>query len=79
MKTIRQPSSNFWSTVVKVVIFCLALYLAFLILRPVLSFLLGIGFWVLKVLVFVTVALLVVHLFLRLIFNIDLLGIILKK
>lgn len=76
MRTRRQPSSNFWSTLVRILIFVIALYVAYLILRPLLTVLLGIGFWVIKILVFITVALLVVHLFLKLIFEIDLIQIV---
>lgn len=72
MGTSRQPSYSFWYTLAKILIFLVALYLAYLILRPLLSVLLGIGFWVIKVLVSLTVAFLIVHLFLKLIFDIDL-------
>jgi len=60
-------------TFLKVLIFLLAIYVAFLILRPLLIILLGISFWIIKILVFLAVAILVIHLFLRLIFGINLL------
>ncbi len=75
----RQSTNNVWTTIVKILLFVLALYLAYVILRPLLSILLGIGFWVVKVIVFVTVALIVIHLFLKIIFQVDLFQIILGK
>jgi len=72
MNTKGQSSPSIWSTIFKVLIFILALYLAYLILRPLLSLLLGIGFWFIKVIVFIAVAFIVIHLFLKIIFHIDL-------
>lgn len=76
MNTKRQPSSNIWLTLAKILLFVLALYLAFIILKPLLNFLLGISFWLIKVIVFITTAFLIIHLFLKLIFDIDLFQII---
>ena len=75
MSTRRQVSNGFWSTLAKILIFIIALYIAYFILKPLLSVLLGVGFWVIKIIVFLTVALLV-HLFLKIIFEIDLLRLV---
>ena len=72
MSTTNQSSRSILSVIIRIFIFLIALYLAYIILRPLLSVLLGIGFWVIKVFVFIAVALLVIHLFLKLIFRIDL-------
>jgi len=76
MSTKRQSSNSIWSTLVRILIFIIALYLAYIILKPLLSLLLGIGFWLIKILVFIAAAFLVVHLFLKLIFQVDLLQIV---
>lgn len=76
MSKRRQSTNNVWTTVIKILLFILALYLAYVILRPLLSILLGIGFWVVKVMVFLTAALIVIHLFLKMIFQVDLFQII---
>lgn len=72
MSTVNQSSRSILSVIVRIFVFLLALYLAYIILRPLLSILLGIGFWVIKVFVFIAVALLVIHLFLKLLFGVDL-------
>lgn len=72
MSNVNQSSRSILSVIVRIFVFLLALYLAYIILRPLLSILLGIGFWVIKVFVFIAVALLVIHLFLKLLFGVDL-------
>jgi len=67
-----RPKSSIWVTALKVIIFLAALYVAYLLLKPLLSVLLGISFWIIKAVVFIAVAVLVIHLFLRIIFGIDL-------
>lgn len=62
--------------IAKIIIFLLALYLAYLILRPLLSVLLGISFWIIKLVIFLAAGFLVIHLFLKLIFDIDLIQMI---
>lgn len=57
--------------ILKVIAFILGLYLAYIILLPLLNFLLGIGFWIFKILIYIGAALLVFHLLFKLIFGID--------
>ena len=79
MNTRRAGIRNLWLTLAKIFIFLIALYFAYLILRPLLSILLGVGFLVIKVIVFLTVTLLVIHLFLHLIFGISMLTIVFRR
>lgn len=65
-------NDSIWIILLKVLVFLLALYLAYLILRPVLAVLLSFSFWIIKLVIFMAVGFLVVHLFLKLIFDIDL-------
>ena len=68
----KSKDNNFWMNIAKILIFLIALYLAYLILRPLLAVLLGVSFWIIKLVVFLAVGFLVIHLFLKLIFEIDL-------
>ncbi|MFA6808472.1 MAG: hypothetical protein WCR27_05715 [Eubacteriales bacterium] len=79
MNTKRHPSSNIWLTLGKIVIFLLALYLAYLVLRPLLGLLLNLSFWLIKVIIFITVGFIVVHLFAKIIFDIDLFKLIIGR
>lgn len=73
----KAPNNNgIWINLAKIFIFIVALYLAYLIIRPLLSVLLGIGFWIIKLAIILTVGFLVIHLFLKLIFGIDLIHMI---
>jgi hypothetical protein len=76
MSTKSKLSNSFWSTLVKILIFFIALYVAYFVLKPLLNVLLGVGFWVIKIIVFLTVTVLVVHFFLKIIFEIDLLRLV---
>lgn len=73
MNTKNRSSNPILITIAKVVIFALCICLAYLILRPLLGIILGISFWIIRVVVIVAVALLVLVLLLRLIFKIDIL------
>ncbi|KUO67014.1 MAG: hypothetical protein APF84_17640 [Gracilibacter sp. BRH_c7a] len=68
--------NNIWLNIAKILFFLVALYLAYLILRPLLTVLLGISFWIIKFVIFIAVGFLVIHLFLKLIFAIDLIHMI---
>ena len=72
MATSGQPNRSILSNIIKVLIFIAAVYIAYKILKPLLIVLLGISFWIVKVVVFVAVAIIIIHLFLKLIFGIDL-------
>ena len=72
MTTSRKSTQSILSLIIKLVLFIAALYVSYRILKPLLSIILGISFWVIKLLVFIAVGLLIVHLFLKLIFGIDL-------
>lgn len=72
MTTSRKSTPSILSLIIKLVLFIAALYVSYRILKPLLSIILGISFWVIKLLVFIAVALLIVHLFLKIIFGIDL-------
>ncbi|NLL52538.1 MAG: hypothetical protein GX248_07540 [Peptococcaceae bacterium] len=72
MTTSRKSTPSILSLIIKLVLFIAALYVSYRILKPLLSIILGISFWVIKLLVFIAVGLLIVHLFLKLIFGIDL-------
>lgn len=73
MSPTNKTSHPIWSTLLRFFVFIVALYLAYLILKPLLTILLGIGFWVIKFIVFIAVTVLVIHIFLKLIFKVDLL------
>ena len=66
MTTSRKSTQSILSLIIKLVLFIAALYVSYRILKPLLSIILGISFWVIKLLVFIAVALLIVHLFLNL-------------
>lgn len=72
MSKKNQSSNQILLTIAKIVIFALCISLAYLVLKPVLAIILGIGFWVIRVVVIIAVCLLVLHLLLRLIFKVDL-------
>lgn len=76
MAAKNKKSNTILVNIAKIIIFLLALYLAYLILRPLLSVLLGISFWIIKLIIFLVVGFLVIHLFLKIIFNIDLIQMI---
>ncbi|NLI93652.1 MAG: hypothetical protein GX434_16110 [Peptococcaceae bacterium] len=76
MNTRRQPATNIWTLILKIIVFIVALYLAFIILKPLLTFLLGIGFWLIKVIVFIAATFFVIHFSLKLIFQFDLIHMI---
>ena len=76
MAAKNKKSNTIWVNIAKIIIFVLALYLAYLILRPLLSVLLGISFWIIKLVIFLAVGFLVIHLFLKIIFDIDLIQMI---
>jgi hypothetical protein len=76
MSNKQQPSSSIWTTLFKVLIFIIALYVAFIILRPLLALLLGISFWLIKLIVFIAAAFFVIHFALKIIFQIDLIRMI---
>jgi len=69
---MNKSQSNLLRTAAKIILFILALYLAYILLKPLLNFLLGISFWLIKIVVFLFAAFLVIHFFLKIIFNIDL-------
>lgn len=75
----HQSSDNIWLILIKILILVFALYIAFLVLRPLLNVLLGLSFWLIKILVFITVAFFVIHLFLKLLFGIDLINLLLGQ
>jgi len=72
----NRTSGTIWLTLAKILIFFIALFLAYLILKPLLSVLLSLGFWVFKVIVFIGAGLIIIHLFLKIIFDIDLIYLI---
>jgi|GEM_PF-2052905 len=76
MSTKSPSSKNILWIIAKILIFILCIYLAYLVLKPLLGIILSIGFWIIKVAVVVFISLLVLHLLLRIIFKIDLLEII---
>jgi len=69
---MNKSQTNLWWIAAKVVLFILALYLSYIILRPLLNVLIGISFWLIKIVIFFIVAFLVIHFFLKVIFNLDL-------
>ena len=69
---MNKSQTNLWWIAAKVVLFILALYLSYIILRPLLNVLIGISFWLIKMVIFFIVAFLVIHFFLKVIFNLDL-------
>lgn len=69
---MNKSQTNLWWIAAKVVLFILALYLSYIILRSLLNVLIGISFWLIKIVIFFIVAFLVIHFFLKVIFNLDL-------
>jgi small-conductance mechanosensitive channel len=70
--TSRQTKHNWLSNLIRVLLFVAALYIAYKILKPLLIFFLSVSFWLIKVIVFIAVSLIIIHLFLKLIFGLDL-------
>ena len=73
MNTFRPvPSSHYWLIALKILALILGLYLSAVILGRVFSWLLLIVFSLVKVAVFVVVAFMVLHFFLKVLFKFDL-------
>jgi len=67
-----QPS-NFWMVALKLLILILGLYLSFIILGKVFAWVFVITFFLIRFLVISAVSFIVLHFFLKLLFNLDLL------
>jgi hypothetical protein len=67
------PKRDILVLILKIILFVFALYFAFRILRFLLTFILGISFAIIKILVFVACAILVIYFLFRLIFGFDML------
>ncbi|EHQ90156.1 hypothetical protein DesyoDRAFT_3120 [Desulfosporosinus youngiae DSM 17734] len=65
-------ASNYWMFALKLLILILGLSLSALILSKVFSFVFTIAFFLIRILVFIAVSFVVLHFFLKLLFNVDL-------
>ena len=72
-------SSNFWMVALKLLILILGLYLSALILGKVFTWVFAIAFFLIRFIVFVGVSFIVLHLFLKLLFKIDLFQLVMGK
>ncbi|ADY56371.1 hypothetical protein Sgly_2078 [Syntrophobotulus glycolicus DSM 8271] len=71
MKNMSHYRSNVWRTLLKVLLLVFGLYLAYIVLIPLLGFLLGIGYWMMKILIYLAAGLFVFHLLLKLLFGVN--------
>ena len=73
MNTYRPTqSSNFWMVALKLLILVLGLYFSALLLGTVFTWVFAVAFFLIRFIVFVSVSFIVLHFFLKLLFNIDL-------
>ena len=73
MKTYRSTqSSNYWMVALKLLILILGLYISALVLGNVFKWVFAITFFLIRYFVLIAVSFIVLHLFLKLLFKIDL-------
>ena len=72
-------SSNYWMMVLKLFLLVLGLYLSALILGKIFTLVFAIAFFLIRFIVFVGVSFIVLHFFLKLLFDIDLIQLIFGK
>lgn len=73
MNTYRpSQSSNYWMIAFKLLILILGLYLSAMVLGKVFTLVFAIAFFLIRLIVFVAVSFLVLHFFLKLLFQINL-------
>ncbi len=73
MNTYRPTqSSNYWMVAFKLLILILGLYLSAMVLGKVFTWVFAIAFFLIRFVVFVTVSFIVLHLFLKFLFKVDL-------
>ncbi|MDP4125392.1 MAG: hypothetical protein Q8912_00370 [Bacillota bacterium] len=80
MNTYRPTQyPNYWMVVLKFLILILGLYLSAVVLSKVFTWVFAIAFFLIRLIVLVGVSFLVLHFFLKLLFRIDLLQIVIGK
>ncbi|MDQ7093973.1 hypothetical protein REC12_10265 [Desulfosporosinus sp. PR] len=73
MNTYRpSQSSNYWTVAIKLLILILGLLLSAVILGKVFTWLFAIAFFLIRVIVIIAASFIVLHLFLKLLFRVDL-------
>ncbi len=73
MNTYRpSQSSNYWTVAIKLLILVLGLFLSAVILGKVFTWLFAIAFFLIRIMVIITTSFIVLHLFLKLLFKMDL-------
>ena len=65
-------SSNYWMVALKLLVLILGLYLSFLILGKVFTWVFVVAFFLIRFIVLISVSFIVLHLFLKLLFRLDL-------
>jgi len=80
MNTYRPTqSSNYWMVTLKLLILILGLYISFLVLGKVFTWVFAITFFLIRFIVLLMVSFIVIHFFLKLLFNIDLFRFVIGK
>ncbi|MDR3602721.1 MAG: hypothetical protein P4L49_19960 [Desulfosporosinus sp.] len=80
MNTYRPTqSSNYWLVALKLLILILGLCLSALILGKVFTWVFAVAFFLIRFIVVIVVSFIVIHFFLKLLFNIDLLKFVLGE
>lgn len=80
MNTYRPTqSSNYWMVALKLLILILGLYISALVLGKVFTWVFAITFFLIRFIVLLAVSVTVLHLFLKLLFKIDLLQFVMGK
>ena len=80
MNTYRPTqSSNYWMVALKLFILILGLYFSALILGKIFTWVFAVAFFLIRFIVFVVVSFIVLHFFLKLLFEIDLFKFVLGK
>ena len=73
MNTYRPTqASSYWMVALKLLILILGLYLSAVILGKLFTLVFAIAFFLIRLIVFVSVSLIVLHFFLKILFNFDL-------
>lgn len=80
MNTYRPTQfSNYWMVALKLLILILGLYISFLVLGKVFTWVFAITFFLIRFIVLVAVSFIVLHFFLKLLFRIDLFQFVMGK
>lgn len=80
MNTYRPTqSSNYWMVALKLLILILGLYISYLVLGKVFTWVFAVTFFLIRFIVLLAVSFIVLHFFLKLLFKIDLFQFVMGK